>query len=264
MKVATQRISFDNGKTMTARWLSMGTDELFLQKDAAVLLGVTQDGLRSIMRDNKHLVSVRMTHEQKEYLTKTNIINSKDHQSKLLPRDTMDALVKIVNTTEAWAIWAQILNAARDPVASVAQHQSIGGLDQVAKVMNASLAVMSVSIEKQDELIKLCQDKLLANNIQPSNSKYMGNVYHNGTLNSFYKHLNSVFAPTLHEDMAGRDFFTRVLHADNYQDICDYVKGFEMSVSLRRTLKAVQKQRDALLSPAINKGKIYHTKKQDR
>lgn len=263
MKVAVQKISFDNGKTMTARWLSMGTDELFLQKDAAVLLGVDVSNIKHIIARN-NLVSVTPSHEQKEYLAKTNVISKKDHQSKLLPRDTMDALVKIVNTTEAWAIWSQILNATRNPTANIELQQEIGGLDQVAKVVNQGLAVMSVSIDKQDELIKLCQDKLLANNIQPSNSKYMGNVYHNGTLNSFYKHLNSVFAPTLHEDMAGRDFFTRVLHADNYQDICDYVKGFEMSVGLRRTLKAVQKQRDALLSPAINKGKIYHTRKQDR
>ena len=263
MKVAVQKISFDNGKTMTARWLGMDGGEYFLQTDAAVLLGLTATGLRSILDDN-NLSSVRMADETIEFLRTRSVIAKTGRPPQLLPRDTMDALVKIVNTTEAWAIWAQILNATRNPAANIELQQEIGGLDQVAKVVNAGLAVMSVSIEKQDELIQLCQDKLLANNIQPSNSKYMGNVYHNGTLNSFYKHLNSVFAPTLHEDMAGRDFFTRVLHADNYQDICDYVKGFEMNVGLRRTLKAVQKQRDALLSPAINKGKIYHTKKQDR
>ena len=263
MKVAVQKISFDNGKTMTARWLSMGTDDMFLQKDAAILLNVTVSTISECIKAH-NLDSFGMAEDVRAYLVKTNVIDKRDGQSKLLPRDTMDALVKIVNTTEAWAIWAQILNATRNPTANIELQKEIGGLDQVAKVVNQGLAVMSVSIDKQDELIKLCQDKLLANNIQPSNSKYMGNVYHNGTLNSFYKHLNSVFAPTLHEDMAGRDFFTRVLHADNYQDICDYVKGFEMSVSLRRTLKAVQKQRDALLSPAINKGKIYHTKKSER
>jgi hypothetical protein len=263
MKVATQRISFDNGKTMTARWLSMGTDEMFLQKDAAVLLGVSAANIKQIVARNE-LLCVTMSYEQKEYLTKTNVISKKDHQSKLLPRDTMDALVKIVNTTEAWVIWAQIMNAARDPAASVAQHQSIGGLDQVAKLANESLAVMAVSITKQDELIELCKEKLYANNIQPSNSKYVGSTYHNGTLNSFYKHLNSTFAPTMADDMTGRDFFTRVLHADNYQDICDYVKGFEMSKGLRRTLKEVQRRRDALLAPAINGGKIYNTKKSER
>lgn len=263
MKVATQKISFDNGKSMTARWLSMGTEELFLQKDAAVLLGVSVANVSQIATRNKLLI-LTMSEEQKEYLTKTNVIGKKDQRSKLVPRDTMDALVKIVNTTEAWAIWAQILNAVRNPTASVALHQEIGGLEQVTQVMNAAIAVMAVSIDRQSELVKLCEDKLRANNITPFGSKYLGSVYHNGTLNSFYKHLNSKFAPVLAEDLSGRDFFTRVLHADNYNEICDYVRGMEMSEGLRKTLKHVEKRRLGLISPAVNGRGIHNTRRGDR
>lgn len=263
MKVATQKISFDNGKSMTARWLSVGTEELFLQKDAAVLLGVDTTALRHSITLHG-LVSLRITQEQKEYLIKANVISKKDHQSKLLPRATVDALVKIVNTTEAWAIWAQILNAVRNPTANIALQQEIGGLDQVAQVMNAAVAVMAVSIDRQSELVKLCEDKLRANNITPFGSKYLGSVYHNGTLNSFYKHLNSKFAPALAEDLSGRDFFTRVLHADNYNEICDYVRGMEMSEGLLKTLKSIQKHRLGLISPAVNGRGIHNTRRGDR
>lgn len=263
MKVATQKISFENGKSMTARWLSMGTEELFLQKDAAVLLNVTVSTISECIKTHS-LDSFGMAEDVRNYLVKTNIIDKRDGQSKLLPRATVDALVKIVNTTEAWAIWAQILNAVRNPTANIALQQEIGGLDQVAQVMNEAIAVMAVSIDRQSELVKLCEDKLRANNITPFGSKYIGSVYHNGTLNSFYKHLNSKFAPVLAEDLSGRDFFTRVLHADNYNEICDYVRGMEMSEGLLKTLKSVQKHRLGLISPAVNGRGIHNTRRGDR
>lgn len=263
MKVATQRISFDNGKTMTARWLAMGTDELFLQKDAAILLNVTPSTISESIKTHK-LLSFGLTEEQKEFLTTRNIISKKDRHSRLLPRDTMDALVKIVNTKEAWAIWAQILNAVRNPTANIELQQEIGGLDRVREVADAAFAVMSVSIDKQADIAQMIEDKLTANGIAVSNAVFIGDKFYNGTTNQYYKHLNQVFAPRMHERLKGNEFFTRVLHAENYNQVVEYITGSELSPELRKALKSVQFKRESLLMPAIKGAKVKTSKASER
>ena len=125
-------------KTLVARWIfgaQSGIRQVdgMLKPDVAELLGVSQPNLAQISkRHGLHFVT--LSYETKTTLRNDNVIKAKGRAPSFIPQDVIDALVKIVNTDEAWAAYNQLLAAVRDPVANVQMQKDAGRSDEQIKL----------------------------------------------------------------------------------------------------------------------------------
>lgn len=244
IKLKTKQVD-NSGQILTVRWLAMETADFFTTGDAAKLLGITDGGLRKIISQNELLIECP-TRDQKQFLTERSVIKIKDNRTKLVPRETMDALVKIVNTPQAWIIWGQLLDAIRNPKSYVSLQHDIGGNERLEQIIDEANAVMSVRLDAKKFIKDAICSALRRHDIVPFDAMYFGEKWFNGTINSFYKMLNAKFAP---EGLAltGKDFLLQVLNTENYQEILDYVNTVQLSDGQIKGLKKVEKSRMGLL-----------------
>lgn len=99
------------GENIIVQVIRLGEDECMTVADAAELLDVSPAGVRSMIRD--HGMSVRRPHEhQLKEMRQAGVIPLKSPTANLLPKQTIQALVKIVNTDAAWAAYNQLWTIA--------------------------------------------------------------------------------------------------------------------------------------------------------
>ena len=102
-----------NGRELLVQLLRMGEHEGLLTTQIASALGVTTQNIYHIIR-RESLDSVTMSHTVLASLQDHRIINQRIgiyNAPNFLPRPTIEALVKIVNTPEAWALYEQLWEA---------------------------------------------------------------------------------------------------------------------------------------------------------
>lgn len=105
------------GETIVVTVLRMGNDESMTVADVAELIGVTAAGLRGMIRDHSLIVCIAHD-DQMEQLKQLGVVPLKSARANLLPKATIQALVKIVNTPEAWAAYNQLWVDAAGPKAT--------------------------------------------------------------------------------------------------------------------------------------------------
>ena len=102
------------GESIVVTILRLGDEDCMTVADTAELLNVTTGGLRGMIRD--HSLIVCNTHDvQLAELKQRGVIPLNSARANLLPKGTIQALVKIVNTPEAWAAYNQLWQDATAP-----------------------------------------------------------------------------------------------------------------------------------------------------
>lgn len=105
------------GETIVVTVLRLGDDESMTVADVAEMLNVATSNIREHIR--VHSLVVRKTDDQELVtLRKLGVVSIKTTTANLLPKATIQALVKIVNTPEAWAAYNQLWVDAAGPKAT--------------------------------------------------------------------------------------------------------------------------------------------------
>ena len=194
-------------------------------------------------------MTVRLADAQKQFLRDRKIISMKDHYSKLIPRDTMDFLVKIVNTPETMSIWNQILTALRSPTKYVELQYEVGGIPAVAAVQEAATAFMSLNLTQQETMEAAIAARLRKINIIPFDSCYMFDKWFNGTINAFRKVIIKKMAPkSLHEQITAAQLYTRVLNQGNYDAALQLVETGDLGEGNIKWLRSVERERKKMIN----------------
>lgn len=241
MKLKTKQL-MSIEKPLTVRWLAMETEDFFTTGDAAKLLGVSSRNIRQLCSDHNLRLGT-MTSDHQEFLAERKVIKAADYSTKLVPRETMDALVKIVNTPQAWSIWAQLLDAIRNPQANMELQYEIGGEDRLNEIIDEAHAVMQVRIDHKKIIKDAICSALRRHEVIPFDAKFFCGVFFNGTTNAVFKILNEKFAGELASGLSGKDFFAQVLNSENYKEVLEYLNTVEFDKAEMKNIRKAEKSR---------------------
>jgi len=251
MEIKTTRINTTaSEKPMTVRWLAMENGDFFTTSDAAILLGVEGGTIRKLCHSHK-LSFVTMSNESKQYLIDRKIITHMGRTMKLVPRATLDELVKIINTPETKAIWTQVLKALRDPKENVALQYEMYGNEGLARLQAELTAKLALTLEQQTYINNCLHERLTDIGIRARDSYYtVYNELQNGTVNSFRKMIIAEFGPEKTDtsrNIAGHELYTNAAigNQGNYQTIVDRILKFTPTEEQLRLLKRVEDYNNA-------------------
>jgi hypothetical protein len=108
--IKIERKQLSNG--LQAVLVTMGEQEGMLLPELAKVLNVSASALHhSIKVHNLNIVSP--THDVRKTLKQEGVVALNAARVNFLPQSTVEALVKIVNTPEAWAVYGQLWQTAR-------------------------------------------------------------------------------------------------------------------------------------------------------
>lgn len=96
---------------LKAIMLTIGDQEGMLLPELARVLGVQSSSLLHSIRTHGLLV-VSPTHYQRLQLQQEKIIHARTTRINFVPQETVEALVKIVSTPEAWSVYSQLWGTA--------------------------------------------------------------------------------------------------------------------------------------------------------
>ncbi len=91
--------------------VTLNGQEGMLLSEVARVLGVSRSTIQQTVR-NRGLLMISPTNQQIRDLRHNNVVSMKARSSNFLPRATVEAIVKIVDTPEAWTINKQLWAAA--------------------------------------------------------------------------------------------------------------------------------------------------------
>ncbi|WP_141732393.1 hypothetical protein [Oligoflexus tunisiensis] len=161
-----------NGETRLARIIWLGEEEGLITTQIAELLNVAESTVRSHIK--KHAVCARtLSAHIKHSLKDSNVIPIKSHGGLFVSREGIEVLVKVIDTDEAWEVYRQLWNDARELavlkpkyIELQAKHEITIAELSLALKENESLAGVNTALiqelrSKDEELIK-AQAKLQA------------------------------------------------------------------------------------------------------
>lgn len=108
--VKIERKELSNG--LAAILVTIGEQQGMLLPELAKVLGVTQSTLKDHCTRHRLLIASPDV-DQISDMQQQGVISLKTRRVNFLPRETVEALVKLVNTPEAWTIYGQLWEVAR-------------------------------------------------------------------------------------------------------------------------------------------------------
>ncbi len=121
----TKKAFQSNGKEIVVTLVKMGETEGMFVTDVAAMLGTTVGNVRQQISVNNLIVIIcddaQLSSAREQGTVPKNVV-----RLNILPRDTVKALVKIVNTPEAWSAYNYLWEVAESPKAAAAHYQAIG------------------------------------------------------------------------------------------------------------------------------------------
>jgi len=156
----------------TTTWLSNNDGEFFTVREVAVLLGVEVSNIRHIIKRDANSKTPKMSFVTPSHVT---VKKMRDYRlcaqtgrvAKLIPLDTVDKLVKIVNTSAAWDMYSHLLEAIRSPKVQANLQTDILGAEGAQKFSADMKAYMDTEIKKvrkEVEQVKLLTNRFISKN----------------------------------------------------------------------------------------------------
>ena len=146
------------GNGLSTILVTMNGQEGMLLPELAKVLNVGRDTLSDhIKRHNLSFVSP--TRQTQQELRKQNVIKLSGRSPNFLPRATVEALVKLVGTPEAWAIYGQLWEVARAvhagdfAQAGGAVDISLEGMIRYSQIMTAALQEQGARADRAEAKI---------------------------------------------------------------------------------------------------------------
>lgn len=164
MKLATKNVPV-NGKEIVVTLVVMGDAEGMFVPEVAKLLNVESVTIRSHISNHNLCVDV-FSGQILDSAKERGLVSKMVRSINLLPRDTVKALVKIVNTPEAWSAYNYLWEVAESPVAMVEHAKAIGKDAELAALM----ADQSLSETQKRDLLAAMYQALRNNFINPTAS----------------------------------------------------------------------------------------------
>jgi hypothetical protein len=107
----------------------MGEEEGLLSTQVCDVLGITPQNFNQVVKRNNLMLSTLSLKPRSE-LVKNGLISKSDYSSRFVPKASVQALVKIVNTPEAWAVYNQLWETLESPAEYVSVQTDVHALLQ--------------------------------------------------------------------------------------------------------------------------------------
>lgn len=163
---------------LTAKWLISGIGQVggMLKKDVAALLGVDYKTLDYYIR-SCGLVTTKLSSMERQKLKKSNVIPLKANNTTIVTAESIDVLVKKIDTPEAWTRYNNLLEAVRNPVKNAELQTEMRGIEGAKQYGKEYTQAISNLEKKVDSLEKLNKQILsVVSNIYNNSSTTKSNV----------------------------------------------------------------------------------------
>jgi hypothetical protein len=130
----TKKAFESNGKEIVVSIVMLGESEGMFLPDVATALNVDSSTIRTHIRNHNLCVEI-FNGQSLDDAKQQGLVSKMVRSINLVPRDTIKALVKIVNTPEAWSAYNYLWEVAVSPTTAAAHYTAIGkGADLVAEI----------------------------------------------------------------------------------------------------------------------------------
>lgn len=130
---------------LTASWITCSEGDGMTRREVCSLLGISQSNMSHIIKRNG-LNELTMGQLSRRSLKKLDGYAKIKGSHYIIPRESIDKLVKIVNTKESWSRYTEILEAIRSPKKLIELH-SDGGQDHYIEYMEKLMAAFDCKID---------------------------------------------------------------------------------------------------------------------
>ncbi len=132
-----------NGKEALVQIISMGEEDGLTVPQLAELLNTSDQNVRK--RANEHAIcTVPIVPSIRKTLLKHNIIPIKTSKVLFVPRDSISALIKVINTPEAWAVYYQLWDDAAE---LISLKQDLAKVKEENLELESRISFMAAEIE---------------------------------------------------------------------------------------------------------------------